>query len=144
MELVRAGLGDLAELAAMNIQLRIDEQMDSVMSDAEVIDRMQEFLQGTSYQAWFLQDADLVKGYVLVDVVRKPLYVRHLFVKSEFRGQSCGRRAIELVLQHYGERTLDIEVMAWNDKAIGFYDRLGFQTRFHGMRYSLPEPDLCV
>lgn len=129
-----ATLENLTELVEMNEQLVIDEQFDVILSKVELTERMKDFILGNTYECYILLYDNQCCGYCLVDVTRKPLYLRHLFIKSNFRRMGFGSDTITQLLDMYKINDLDIEVMAWNTKAIAFYEKLGFSCRFLGMR----------
>lgn len=129
-----ATLENLTELVEMNEQLVIDEQFDVILSKSELTERMKDFILGNIYDCYILLHDNQCCGYCLVDVTRKPLYLRHLFIKSSFRRMGLGTETIQQLLDMYNTNNLDIEVMAWNKKAIAFYEKIGFSCRFLGMR----------
>jgi len=71
----RATHEDVPQLAQMNWQLIRDEGSDNPMTVAQLADRMTGSLT-TTYYAWMIQPAQLVVGYILVDIGRRPVYLR--------------------------------------------------------------------
>jgi len=136
LTIVSATQDDIPKLVEMNEQLVIDEQFDVILTKMELAERMKDFIQGNNYDCYVLFHGDQCCGYCLVDVTRKPLYLRHLFIKSSFRRIGLGSETINQLLKKYDVDDLDIEVMAWNKKAIAFYEKMGFTCRFLGMRIS--------
>jgi len=135
--LLKAQTKNLNELVEMNTQLVVDEQFDVVLSPSEMIARMETFIIGSIYDCYLLMNNDeICVGYCLVDTTKKPIYLRHLFIKEQYRGKGFGKETIKTLLGTYNTTQLDIEVMAWNDKAITFYNKIGFKCRYHGMRIS--------
>jgi len=134
MELVKALISQLDELVEMNNQLVIDEQFDVILSQADMISRMKDFITGNIYDCYLIIENRLCCGYCLLDKTKNPIYLRHLFVKNIFRGKGLGKEAINQLMEIYKSSLLDIEVMAWNENAIKFYNKLGFVCRYHGMR----------
>ena len=136
MELQKAVIEDCDELVEMNNQLVIDEQFDVILPQDKMIERMQDFIQGSVYDCYLMVHDNVVCGYCLVDTTKTPLYLRHLFVKKEHRRKGLGKKTIQMLLQMYKTDSLDIEVMAWNANALKFYESIGFKPRFIGMRIS--------
>ncbi|HBD95236.1 MAG: hypothetical protein A2015_09510 [Spirochaetes bacterium GWF1_31_7] len=134
MTLIKAKPEHTDELVAMNNQLVIDEQFDVILPQPEMISRMKDFITGEIYDCYLITENDTICGYSLVDKTKTPVYLRHIFIKNQFRNKGLGRNTIIQLLDIYGSNALDIEVMAWNTKAIGFYEKMGFTCRFHGMR----------
>lgn len=131
-----ATIENTQELVEMNEQLVIDEQFDVILSKDELTARMRDFILGTTYECYLVKRENACCGYCLVDITRKPLYLRHLFIKSEYRRMGIGKEVVELIMKLSGSTSLDIEVMAWNTNAIAFYEKLGFTCRLFGMRLS--------
>jgi ribosomal protein S18 acetylase RimI-like enzyme len=136
MELQKAVIENCDELVEMNNQLVIDEQFDVILPQDKMIERMQDFIQGSVYDCYLMVHDNVVCGYCLVDTTKTPLYLRHLFVKKEHRRKGLGKKTIQMLLQMYKTDSLDIEVMAWNANALKFYESIGFKPRFIGMRIS--------
>jgi ribosomal protein S18 acetylase RimI-like enzyme len=134
VELQKALIGHLDELVEMNNQLVIDEQFDVILPQEEMISRMKEFITGNAYDCYIIIENGLCCGYCLLDKTRIPIYLRHLFVKKTHRGKGLGKETIHALMNMYRSSQLDIEVMAWNENAIKFYNKLGFSCRYHGMR----------
>jgi ribosomal protein S18 acetylase RimI-like enzyme len=136
MLLNEASIDDLEILTEMNINLRKDEMMDNVMADDEVRGRMKEFLTGNIYKTFILTDEKDLVGYILIDVTKKPCYLRQIYIKETFRSKGYGAHLIEKAMELLNINQIDVEVMIWNEKAVGFYERLGFNKRYLGLRYT--------
>jgi ribosomal protein S18 acetylase RimI-like enzyme len=130
-----AAPGDAEELARMNVHLRADERMDNEMTDAEVLNRMRSML-ASPYIGLLFSVAGETAGYTLTDPSRNPPYLRQLYVEERFRRTGLGKRMLEMTADRFGAKTLDLEVMVWNDGAREFYRALGCRERYVGLRYS--------
>lgn len=135
MELREATINDLHVLTQMNIQLRADEKMDNQMTDDEVEQRMKGFLEGENYKAYILKSPDTLYGYALIDITKKPVYLRQLFVEKPFRNKGLGREIIQKIMKTLAVKEIDVEVMVWNEQALHFYEKFGFKQRYVGLRY---------
>jgi ribosomal protein S18 acetylase RimI-like enzyme len=131
-------MDDVALLTQMNIQLRSDEKMDTIMTDDQVRQRIITML-GDRYTALvFSSESGDVIGYTLTDHSRTPMYLRQLFVKKELRREGFGREMMHTTMRHLKTAELDIEVMVWNESARVFYGKIGCRERYIGLRYELP------
>ena len=139
MELIKALISNIDEVVEMNRQLFIDEQFDVIYSVDEITTQMKDYLTGATYDCYLIIDNKLCCGYCLLDKVRKPIYLRHLFIKNKYRRKGLGKETIYGLMEIYNTRTLDIDVMAWNEKALNFYNKIGFYCRYHGMRIKKDE-----
>ncbi len=135
MRLVPADKSDHTELSKMYLALRSDEQMDDILTDDQVSEKMLGFISDTKFNVFRIVDDTNTVGYVLVELDREPLYLKHLYVKPEFRRKGCGKFAIQQLLALYQRSEIDIEAMIWNENAINFYKKLGFKERTVAMRY---------
>jgi len=135
MELVAAVMADLDRLTRMNILLREDERMDNFMTEEEVRTRMTGFLEGDSYRTFLLKENEKVFGYILLNIAREPVYLRHLYVERDYRKKGLGRLMLKKSMNMLNLKEIDLEVMVWNDNAVRFYEKYGFKKRYIGMRY---------
>lgn len=135
MELRRASVEDLEILTAMNLLLREDEKMDNNMTENEVRKRMRFFIKSKRYEVFLFQEREIIKGYIVIEIFRKPLYIRQFFVKREFRRQGIGTCVLDMILQYFNTKEIDVDVLVWNTNAIAFYEKYGFRRRYLGMRY---------
>ena len=128
-------IDDIEELVIMNIALRTDEEIDNVMTNSEVKERMVGFITGKEYKAYILEiNEKSIVGYGLIDITRNPIYLRQLFIKKEYRNKGFGKLIINEIMKINNSNSIDIEVMYWNEEAIKFYDNIGFKKRYLGMR----------
>jgi ribosomal protein S18 acetylase RimI-like enzyme len=134
MQLRLATTADLPLLAQWYKELRSDERIDNTMTDGEVRGQMDSFLRGSTYKTYLLEDGGAAVGYGMLDVTRKPMYLRHLFVHREKRQKGYGKKLIYLLMNLFAISDIDIEVMVWNQNALEFYNKLGFRSRYLGMR----------
>jgi len=135
MRLVPSDKSDHTELSTMYLALRSDEQMDDILTDEQVSERMLDFISDTKFNALKIVDDTKTVGYVLVELNREPLYLKHLYVKPEFRRKGFGVFAIHQLLELLQKSEIDIEAMIWNENAVNFYKKLGFKVRTVGMRF---------
>jgi GNAT superfamily N-acetyltransferase len=131
-----AGIDDLDTLARMNVELRADEGIDNVMTDAEVKDRMRVFLLGKTYHVHVFEENGETIGYPVVDVTRSPAYMRQFFVARGSRRAGYGRKFFQPLVGALGADAIDVEVLAWNEVAIDFYEKIGFRPRHVGLCWS--------
>lgn len=131
----RATDADVSELARLNERLLEDEQYDRTFERDELVSRMGQFLAG-GYEAYFITNDGIDVGYLLVNTKSDPLYIRHFYVKPEYRRQSHGRRAIAALLELKSVAQIDVEVMAWNEIGMKFWEGIGFRHRYNGLRLS--------
>jgi ribosomal protein S18 acetylase RimI-like enzyme len=136
MELKIATIEHLEILTQMNIQLREDEQMDNIMTEKDVRERMESFIIGSIYKTILFINKNKIIGYSLIDFTKKPIYMRQLFIKKEERSTGFGKLFLKMILEKYDITDIDVEVMVWNENAINFYENFGFKKRYIGMKYN--------
>ncbi|NLG88824.1 MAG: GNAT family N-acetyltransferase [Clostridiaceae bacterium] len=125
---------DLNLLAVLNKQLIEDEQFDSDMNVEQLRERMKGFIH-SNYKAYLFEDNSKTIGYALVDHSRKPLYIRHFFICRDVRRKGYGRTFFKKLLDFLKTDVIDIEVLTWNERGIGFWRALGFKERSIYMRF---------
>lgn len=133
--LVRATSEDAERLAELNGVLLEEERYDRSFTVNELRDRMREFLDRESvYDAYFITDEGSVAGYALANREANPVYIRQFYIDPAFRRRGLGRQAVNELLELYGTKVLDVEVMAWNALGMRFWEALGFKHRYNGLR----------
>lgn len=126
---------DLDLLTELNCQLIEDEGHENLMNKAALKERMRRFIH-THYKAFLFYHGRYCVGYALMDVNRKPLYLRHFFICRPFRRNGCGTIAFHKLMELFGTREIDLEVLSCNTRGIEFWRSLGFRDRSIYMRYS--------
>ncbi len=136
----RAGPDDRLQIARMNHQLREDEGYPDDLSVAALEQRLADWI-ADGYDAWlYTATADqsgqtrATVGYALVDSGRSPFYIRQLFIVRGARRCGFGRRAVDLLMNHYGGGVFDVDALCINGAAIRFWHSLGFRDRVVSMR----------
>lgn len=59
---------------------------------------------------------------------KKVMYIEDAFVTEKYRGQGAGKALfdrLESIAKENGCLRLELKCLAWNENAIGFYDRIG-------------------
>lgn len=125
---------DIALLAEMNKQLIEDEKADNPMDIIQLQDRMAEFL-NSGYKAFLFAADENFVGYALCDMTKEPIYLRQFFIKREERRKQYGKTAFEKLLQKLEVNEIDVDVFAWNEAGMKFYEEIGFAEQWKRMRY---------
>ncbi len=126
---------DLELLSIMNKQLIEDEKHDNPMNLNQLNERMYGFIH-SDYNAYIFQLENKVIGYALVNYLKSPIYLRQFFIVREVRRKGYGKRMFDLLIAELNVKTIDIEVMVWNEQGKAFWESLGFKERSVYMRYS--------
>lgn len=134
MEIKKCTLKDVAQLAILNKQLIDDEKSDNPMSIKELEDRMTGFL-NTEYDAYFFVVNDAVVGYALVKNTCSPLYLRQFFINRQYRKQHLGTEAFKSLIEYLNVKSIDIEVLSWNEAGNRFWESCGFKDISRYMRF---------
>jgi RimJ/RimL family protein N-acetyltransferase len=118
MEIRACTPSDVPALAQMNRMLIEDERAENDMTLPQLEARMAGFLAG-EYRAFLFGAAGEEIG----------------FICREKRRSGFGRAAFQALLQHLNTRTIDIDVLVWNEAGRAFWQSLGFRERYVSMRY---------
>ncbi len=117
----------------MNKHLIEAEKSNNKLSIEELENRMIEFL-SNEYEAYFFVNENTIIGYALVKHNVTPLYLRHFFIKEEYRRRYYGTIAFKELLSYLGVKSIDIEVLPWNERGIKFWSSIGFKEISRCMR----------
>lgn len=72
---------------------------------------------------------DIVVGYVVCHISDKTAHILNISVKKEYQGCGIGSKLLDFLLnklQHYGVKSVILEVRVDNIKAINLYKKFGF------------------
>ena len=130
----------LDELALMNAMLREDEGFfaESAKTEAQTsadhLDRLVERFDGWIREG---QQVELIRvagerepgGYLVLDPLRTPAYLRQLFVQRGMRRRGIGRAAVDRLMQRYGSQEMDVAYISGNVPAKRFWRSMGFAPR---------------
>lgn len=130
---------DLNLLAVLNKQLIEDEGHDNPMNTEQLKQRMKLFLD-SDYCGWLFLSGGKAVGYALVNMKRSPLYLRQFFICRENRRSGFGKLFFQMLLSHLGVETIDLEVLACNERGRAFWESMGFRERSLYLRYSDNKP----
>lgn len=125
---------DLDLLSKLNRQLIEDEMHDNNMTLDQLKERMHGFL-SSNYKAYLFMEGDDLKGYALINHAKQPLYLRQFYICRDSRRQGYGKVAFFKLLDYIGTRTIDIEVLYWNETGKKFWNSIGFEERSIYMRF---------
>ena len=135
MKLRRADRNDIDQLVKMNLELMEDEQFDRPLEETQLRERMERFITDTvSHVFLIIQDTD-VAGYAIVETNKTPIYLRHFFIKRNFREKHLGTGAFKLLLNELKADRIDLDVMVWNKRGYAFWKSIGFTERCYAMTY---------
>jgi ribosomal protein S18 acetylase RimI-like enzyme len=129
LSITGASEDDIPGLFIMNKQLMEDEEFDRPLNDENLRKRWEEFLTQNKYQVLLFILEDDIIGYAVVHMDQSPLYLRHFFIKREFRRMGNGSNCFHEMLNHLNTSTIDLDVMSWNERGFKFWKSLGFTER---------------
>jgi GNAT superfamily N-acetyltransferase len=119
---------DAEFLAPLNAQLIRDEGHGNSMTVAELAERMKNWLSG-DYRAVVFEDSDDVVGYALFRREPEFIYLRQLFVRSEYRRRGIGRDAIIWLRRNAWapDARVRVDVLVGNVIGQSFWREVGFR-----------------
>lgn len=121
---------DIPALFALIQELaRFEDGLEQVGNSVEQMQAEKDY-----FQAYVAEDSGEVVGMALYFFayytwVGKSLYLDDLYVKEAYRGQNIGSRLIDKLKETARVencKRLRLQVLHWNAKAIGFYQKTGF------------------
>ena len=70
-----------------------------------------------------------VVGYAFADVTKGVLWLDRLHIDPQYQGTGVAAGLLQAVIANYvGERSISLEVIEGNDRAIAFYRKQGFEV----------------
>lgn len=90
IELTLCTKDDIMLLAKLNKELIEDEESDNYMSIQELEERMLGLISG-DYKALFFYEKSEIIGYALVNITKRPLYLRQFFIRRDDRRKGLPR-----------------------------------------------------
>lgn len=122
-----ANKSDAAILAEMNLRLIRDEGHRNPMSQIELTERMSGWLSG-QYQGVLIKVQEQIVGYALYRHEPDFVYLRQLFVSSQFRRQGVAKAALEWLRQYAWPNAMliRVEVLIQNESGRAFWKSAGF------------------
>ena len=94
-------------------------------------------------RAWFVLDHAQPVGYIVLcfgyslEWLGRDAFVDEFYLRKEYRGRGWGRKTMEFIeeaARREGIRTLHLEVVRNNDRALALYEKIGFRphaSTFH-------------
>ena len=131
----RARQEDVPRLAAWNVQLMRDENIDAPVPADEIEPRLREWL-AKDYVACVFEAATIPFGYAIFRDLPDCVHLRHFYVEAAFRRKGLGRRAFERLRDMFprGKRIL-VEVLVANVAGAAFWRSVGFEPRYVGLQF---------
>jgi len=134
VELRKATINDISELAEMNKQLIEDERSRNPFNVRQLELRMQQWLDG-SWSAIMISKNDTLIGYLLYQQQsddyfpdQRIIYVKQFFVQRTYRRRGIGREAFEQIATEFfpSDARVVLDVLATNPEALHFWEDIGF------------------
>ena len=129
-----ANQDDISLLAHMYRILVEDEKAPELPDISDCEAKMIAFLDNV-YIAYIFYNDETILGYALVDHSTEPLYLKHFMINRENRRNQNGTKTFNLLLNHLGINTIEIEVFHWNERGKKFWNSLGFKPKHIRMIY---------
>lgn len=134
----------LRDISKESLQPEVKELLSySVFPDPEAIERAASHYQTGQSRLFGYEEDGLLIGVIGFDVVQNELFIRHLAVLPENRGQGYGRGLIlELLLEVQPQP--DAIIAETDEEAVDFYRNIGFEVYSMGEPYPGGERFRCV
>lgn len=128
MKIRHATHEDIPLLAEFNRQLQEDENAPRLMSDSELIARLTGWMDA-DYEAILFELSGKPTAYALYRPTEEGMYIRQFCVLRSHQRQGIGRKAIAVFRDQIvaPDQALCLETYVHNDRAIAFWQALGFR-----------------
>jgi ribosomal protein S18 acetylase RimI-like enzyme len=108
-----------------DIESRFRED-DTLAGQQAIAAKKERFLDPTQH-TWVARHDSQIVGFVWAQRESDINKIQALYVLPDYHGLGLGRQLITLALQWLGSaKDVSVNVAAYNQKAIGFYERMGF------------------
>ena len=108
--LKKATISDSIILANLNKMLIDDGGSVNSMSEAELEERMKQFLE-SDYLAYLFTVENATVGYALLNIGQKPFFIRQFYIKKEYRRKRYGTQAFKSIVEALDAREVDLTVL---------------------------------
>lgn len=132
--LEKAATSDSKNLASFNKMLIDDGGCINSMSEIELEERMKQFLE-SGYSAYFFTVDNKKIGYVLVNVVQTPFFVRHFYIVKDYRRKGYGTQAFKRLVEILDAKAIDLTVLVQNEIGYKFWISCGLIPYEFTMHY---------
>lgn len=86
----------------------------------------------TTSQIWIAKDGENIIGFCIANTIPQP-QIGAIYIYPEYQGKGIGSQLMQHTLNWFGEDIrVHLEVVAYNDNAIDFYKKFGFQEEGRG------------
>ena len=127
LQVEKALVTQVEELARMNRQLIIDEGHSNPMNLEQLTGRMRDWLEGGDYSAYLALADGVIAGYCLYRDEGTHIYIRHLFVQVSFRRHGVGKTLVNWLHENlWMGRKLRLDVLCGNQNGLQFWRRISF------------------
>lgn len=128
MDVFRADLRNVDELARMNKRLIEDEKHPNPMNVRQLSQRMSDWLQG-EYDGYIVSEENTTVAYCIYRDDGDYFYMRQLYVEREWRRTGIATKFLDWMYQNvWTEKPVRLDVLAHNEEAISFYKTYGFRV----------------
>ena len=123
-----AGLERVAELAELNRQLRDDEGYPDPMTQAQLAERMTNWLQD-GYRCYLARQVGHTVGYCMFREAPTYYHLRHLYVARDHRRRGIATALLDWMYAHvWSGKPVRLDVFSHNAPAVAFYRAYGFRV----------------
>lgn len=135
-------------------QLHIEGRPDLYANTSASLDRntYETWLNDTTTEVFVVEDNNKeILTYMILDIKepsnnpilleRKVLFIRNIGVSKICRGTGIGKTLVQKAFEYAKEiqaTSVELNVLEFNEKAIRFYEKLGFKTKSRQMECVLP------
>lgn len=145
---------DISNIKEQVQQLHIEGRPDLYVNTSASLDQntYETWLNDTTIEVFVVEDNNKeILAYMILDIKepsnnpilleRKVLFIRNIGVSKICRGAGIGKTLVQKAFEYAKEiqaTSVELNVLEFNEKAIQFYEKLGFKTKSWQMECVLP------
>ncbi|MFV0322051.1 MAG: GNAT family N-acetyltransferase [Alphaproteobacteria bacterium] len=125
-----ATLEDLDSLAQMNLRLYTEGERRREKSIEDLKDRFRYYLTNSAWNVHIAMIDDNDVGYVLWRFEDDDVYIRHIWLHSDYRGRGLSEQVLDILTDEFwGTKRLRIQMFATNERMRNYWKLQGFKER---------------
>lgn len=121
---------DLDSLAQMNLHLYTEGERRREKSIEGLKERFRYYLTETKWNLHIAMIDGKDVGYVLWRFEDDDVYIRHIWLHSDYRGRGLSEQVLDILTEKYwGDKRLRIQMFATNERMRNYWKLQGFKER---------------
>lgn len=94
------------------------------------IEKTRRYLQDQTHtHTWVADDDGVIAGFIVASIADGKQEILAAYILPEYQGNGIGSMLMQSALDWIGEGEIEVHVASYNDQAITYYKKFGFETQ---------------